>query len=189
MDAALDQLRARARRTDAARLGHARSSSPVWWKLAATCLRSARADPHSIAAFMALSGLCQSRATAAAVAYFCMGWGEKELPLADKALIEWLCRKAKLTRPTFDAAFGEIGDLTGWDVRAFGPSTFEYILLVRTGLSKPEFVKAAAECLVRAQKFDARSAETVAAEILQAPTRACGYAGNLVKLLVKGHVI
>ena len=180
----MEDLLAREARTAACRAEWA-GSAPVaeYWDQAALCLRRMRAEPGAICAFLPLSPLCRCPGSAAVVVYFCSSWGGKALPKEGKDLIEYLCGHIPgLDRPAFDAASVRFCAATGADVRAFGPSAYEYCLAWEPPPTKQQRVRAARECLIRAQTAEPRGPLAVATEIMEADGTSVGRAGNLVAL-------
>ena len=159
-----------------------RAPDAKFWNHAARCLRLVRAESSAVNAFLPLSPLCQCAGSAAVVVYFCVSWGGKALHYDGKKLIEYLCAQIPgLNRVAFDAAESAFCAITGADVRAFGPSVYEYLLALSPRLTKRYRVWAARECLIRAQEpADPRGPLILASEIIQATASSVGLAGNLV---------
>ena len=175
----------RQQRTESCRAPWAQRA-PVrrYWDMAAACLRLVRAEPPAVNAFLPLSPLCQCVGSAAVIVYFCCAWGGKGLPKEGKAFIRYLCRRLPdLDRPTFDAAFDVFCEVTGTDVRGFGPSTYEFVLCMGENLTQRQKIRAARHCLVWARQGDPRSAQQAATEIFTSSAAPEGRAGNLVALL------
>lgn len=184
----MEALLRQEKRTAACRAEWAgRSAVAEHWDQATRCLRLVRAEPGAICAFLPLSPLCRSAGSAAVVVYFCVSWGGKALSAEGKDLIKYLCGAIPgLDRRQFDAALPGFCEATGTDVRAFGPSAYEYCLAWDPPPTKAQRTKAARECLIRAQTADLRGPFAVATDIigmLGSKGGSVGKAGNLVALL------
>lgn len=185
MEDGLRLLRAREARCEAFRLSQQGEVDPVEWCRAAALLRHLRAWSPAVSAFMPIAALCTCPATTAVVVHLCVQWGGCELQLVDGKLRKELCRQAGCSRSEFIAAYDTImPKLDGGDVRAWGPSSFEYVYEQRSQLTRHALVLAVRACLIRSKRRTSSPASEVAASVL-ADSSAAGYAGSLVTRLLQ----
>ena len=178
-------MRWREGRCEAFRLKQRAGVDQNEWLRAASLLRRLKASPVSVSTFLPIAALCTCAASTAVVVHLCVQWGACELQLVDSALRDWVCTRTRITRNAFNKAYDAIvPQLDGGDVRAWGPSSFEYLYEARDQLSMQQLVMAVRCCLVRSKAWSDKPASVVAAEIIQ-DSSATGFAGNLVTLLLQ----
>ena len=159
--------------------------NPVEWYRAASLFRHLRATSPAVSAFLPIAALCSCPSDTAVVVHLCVQWGGCGLGIVDGALREELCKKVKCSRNEFVNSYNAIVfRLDGGDVRAWGPSTFEYVYEMRDQLTRPGLIRAVRCCLIRSKTWTDQPASVVADEIMsnQAST---GYSGSLVTLLLQ----
>lgn len=178
-------LRRREARCEAYRLFHRAAVDAGEWRRAAGLLRQLQASSESVSAFLPIAVLCTCAPTTAVVVHLCVQWGGCDLGLLDGPLRKKLCQLTQVTRSKFDSAYDAIvNKLDGGNVRAYGPSTFEYIYEARGRLTKQGLISAVRCCLLLSQTWSDQPASAVAARIIR-DSSATGYAGNLVTLLLQ----
>ena len=178
-------LRRREARCEAYRVRHRAEIDVNEWRRAAGLLRQLQASSESVSAFLPIAALCTCAPATAVVVHLCVQWGGCDLGLLDGPLRKKLCQVTQVTRPEFDSAYDAIvNKLDGGNVRAYGPSTFEYIYEARGRLTKQGLISAVRCCLLRSQTWSDQPASAVAARIIS-DSSATGYAGNLVTLLLQ----
>lgn len=185
MDGGVAVLRKREARCEEYRVQHRAEVDANEWRRAATLLRQLQASSESVSAFLPITALCTCAPSTAVVVHLCIQWGGCDQGLLDGALRKRLCKATQVTRSAFDRAYDVIvNKLDGGNVRAWGPSTFEYVYEARGRLTKQELISAVRCCLLQSQTWSDRPASLIAAGII-GNSSATGYAGNLVTLLLQ----
>lgn len=178
-------LNEREARCEAFRLTQRRAVTVLEWRRAAFLFHHLRATSQSISAFLPIAALCTCPRDTAVVVHFCVQWGGCLLGLENGALRTELCKQVQCTRASFIEAYDAIVPrLNGGDVRAWGPSTFEYVYEMRDRLTRKELVLATRCCLIRSKTWSDEPASAVAAQIIDNQSDK-GYCGNLVTLLLE----